>query len=430
LACRALWACRSALIVGAIMRAILINTGTELLLGDVQDAHLAFVAREIFPLGLRIEERRTVPDSDVIRRTLTELFPHCEILFVTGGLGPTTDDITREMVAESLGLELYQDPQLLAWLQQRLELGRIKWTSGIARQADVLAGARVLPNENGSASGFYLKANINPRIPSPHVFVLPGPPRELQPMFKKFAMPILKSIIEMPSQVERRSYSIAGMGESLVEKAIGEKVLAIPGIELGYCARPGEVEVRVIGDRKAIQAADAIIRGELGLSIFSDNDDAIEEIVVRLLKRRKQTLATAESCTGGLIANRITNVSGASEVFLAGYVTYANSAKSDVLNVDSKLIDKDGAVSEAVARAMAEGARTRATATHGLATTGIAGPTGGSDEKPVGTLYIALASGDLETVVGKFVFPTDRETFKQLAAQAALDLLRRRLLKE
>jgi nicotinamide-nucleotide amidase len=421
---------RSALIVQLVMRTILINTGTELLLGDVQDAHLAFIAREIFPFGLRIEERRTVPDSDVIRRTLIELFPHCEILFVTGGLGPTTDDITREMVAESLGLELRQDPQLLAWLQERLQVRGIKWTSGIARQADVLAGAYVLPNENGSASGFYLKANINPRIPSPHVFVLPGPPRELQPMFTKFAMPILKSIIEMPSQVERRSYSVAGMGESLVEKAIGEKVLAIPGIELGYCARPGEVEVRVIGDRKAIQAADVVIRGELGLSIFSDNDEALEEVVVRLLKQRKQTLATAESCTGGLIANQITNVSGVSEVFLAGYITYANSAKNDVLNVDSKLIEKNGAVSEAAASAMAEGARARAASTFGLATTGIAGPTGGSDEKPIGTVYIALASGDSETVVGKFLFPTDRETFKQLAAQAALDLLRRRLLKD
>jgi nicotinamide-nucleotide amidase len=249
-------------------------------------------------------------------------------------------------------------------------------------------------------------------------------------MFTKFAMPILKSIIEVPSQVERRSYSIAGMGESLVEKAIGEKVLTIPGIELGYCARPGEVEVRVIGDRKAIEAADVIIRGELGLSIFSDNGEALEEVVVRLLKQRKQTLAAAESCTGGLIANQITNVSGASEVFLAGYITYANSAKNDVLNVDSKLIEKNGAVSEAVSRAMGEGARTRAASTYGLATTGIAGPNGGSDEKPVGTVYIALASEDSETVARKFLFPTDRQTFKQLAAQAALDLLRRRLLKD
>jgi nicotinamide-nucleotide amidase len=412
------------------MRAILINTGTELLLGDVQDAHLAFIAREILPLGLRIEERRTVPDSDVIRRTLTELFPHCEILFVTGGLGPTTDDITREMVAESLGVKLHQDSQLLAWLQQRLRVRGIKWTSSIARQADVIAGARVLPNEYGSASGFYLKANINPSILSPHVFILPGPPRELQPMFTKFAMPILKSIIEVPLPVERRSYRIAGVGESLVEKAIGEKVLAIPGIELGYCARPWEVEVRIIGQPDAIQTADAIIRDELGVSIFSDNDETLEEVVVRLLKQRKHTLATAESCTGGLISNKITNVSGASEVFLAGYVTYSNAAKTDVLNVDSKLINREGAVSETVARAMAEGARTRATSNYGLATTGVAGPKGGSDEKPVGTVYIALASADSKTIARKFFFPTDRETFKQLATQAALDLLRRRLLKE
>ena len=412
------------------MRAILINTGTELLLGDVQDAHLAFIAREILPLGLRIDERRTLPDSDVIRRTLTELFSHCEILFVTGGLGPTTDDITREMVAESLGLELYQDPQLLAWLRERLQVRGIKWTAGIARQADVLPGARILPNENGSASGFYLKANINSRIPSPHVFVLPGPPRELQPMFKKFAMPILQSIVQVPFPVERRSYSIAGIGESLVEKAIGEKVLAIPGIELGYCARPGEVEVRIIGQPDAIQTADAIIRDELGVSIFSDSDEALEEVVVRLLKQRNETLAAAESCTGGLIANKITNVSGASEVFLAGYVTYANAAKSDVLGIDPKLIDKHGAVNEAIARAMADGARARAASKYGLATTGIAGPTGGLEDKPVGTVYIALASGDSETVARKFFFPTDRETFKQLAAQAALDLLRRRLVKK
>src|SRR5437763_2707468 len=321
------WDCAST--VRPSMRAIIINTGTELLLGDVQDAHLAFIAREILPLGLRIEERRTVPDTNVIRRTLTELFPRCEILFLTGGLGPTTDDITREMVAQSLGLELHQDAQLLAWLQQRLQLRGIKWSSGIARQADVLAGAQVLPNENGSAPGFYLKPNINARVPSPHVFVLPGPPRELQPMFTKFAMPILKSIIEVPLPIQRRSYNIAGVGESLVENAIGEKVLTIPGIELGYCARPGEVEVRIIGNPNAIRAADAIIRRELGVSIFSDNNEALETVVVTLLKERNETLATAESCTGGLIANQITNVSGASEIFLAGYVTYANSAKSD-----------------------------------------------------------------------------------------------------
>jgi nicotinamide-nucleotide amidase len=412
-----------------LMRTILVNTGTELLLGDIQDAHLAFIAREIFPLGLRIEERRTVPDSDAIRRMLTELFPGCEILFVTGGLGPTTDDITREMVAKSLGLELRQHPELLRSLQQRLRVRGIKWASGIARQADVPAGAQVLPNENGSAPGFYLKANINPRIPSPHVFVLPGPPRELQPMFRKFVMPILSSIIQSPVSL-RRSYSIAGIGESLVEEAIGEKVLAIPGVELGYCARPGEVEVRIIGQPDAIQVADAIIRGELGVSIFSAKGESLEEVVVKLLKQREQTLATAESCTGGSIANCITNVPGASEVFLAGYVTYANTSKTDILNVDPELIEKHGAVSTPVARAMAEGARIRVASTYAISTTGIAGPGGGSDEKPVGTVYMALASAESETIVRKFFFPTDRETFKQLATAAALDLLRRKILKE
>src|SRR5947209_12571889 len=237
------------------MRVALINTGTELLLGDVQDAHLAFIAREIFPLGVRIEERRTVPDTEAIRHTLTELFPGCEILFVTGGLGPTSDDITREMVAESLGLELRQDPELLSSIRRRLRIRGIKWAAGIARQSDVPASARILPNENGSAPGFYLKANINPRIPSPHVFVLPGPPRELQPMFRKYVMPILRSIVPN-SAIEQRVYKISGMGESNVEQAIGEKVLAIPGIELGYCARPGAVDVRIIGNPEAIQQAD------------------------------------------------------------------------------------------------------------------------------------------------------------------------------
>src|SRR6266566_1107705 len=348
------------------MRAGLINTGTELLLGDVQDAHLAFIAREVFPLGLRIEERRTVPDTDAIGRTLPELFPGYEMLFVTGGLGPTSDDITRETVADLLGLELRQHPELLESLRRRLRLRGIKWAAGIARQANVPAGAQVLPNENGSAPGFYLKANINPRISSPHVLVLPGPPRELQPMFRKYVMPILRSIVPN-SAIEQRVYKISGMGESNVEQAIGEKVLAISGIELGYCARPGEVDVRIIGNPEAIQQADAVIRSALALSIFSTADDTLEEVIFRLLTKRNQTLATAESCTGGLVANRITNVPDASSVFIAGYVCYANQAKIDMLDMDPKLIEEDGAVSESVSRVLAEHARVCAGSNYALA---------------------------------------------------------------
>ena len=409
------------------MRVALLNTGTELLLGDVQDAHLAFIAREILSLGLRIEERRTVGDTEAIRHTLAELFSGCEILFVTGGLGPTADDITREMVADLLGLELQNSPDLLSSLRQRLRVRGIKWTSGIARQADVPTGAEVLSNQNGSAPGLYLRANINVRIQSPHLFLLPGPPRELQPMFRAFVMPILRSIVPASALIERRLYKIADKGESLVEEAIGDRVLAVPGIELGYCARPGEVDVRIVGKAKAVEQADAIIRSTLGSSVFSAADETLEEVIVKLLVGRNQTLAVAESCTGGLLANRVTNVPGASEVFLAGYVSYANQAKINMLDVDSHLIEKYGAVSEQVALALAENARRCAGSDYALATTGIAGPGGGSPEKPVGTVYVALA-GSGETIVKKLFFPTDRETFKQIATQAALELLRRRLI--
>jgi nicotinamide-nucleotide amidase len=409
------------------MRVILLNTGTELLLGDVQDAHLAFIAREILPLGLRIEEQRTIGDTEAIRHTLAGIFPGCKILFVTGGLGPTSDDVTREMVADLLGLELQKSSELLASLRQRLQVRGIKWTSGIARQADVPAGAKVLPNQNGSAPGLYLRANINPHIHSPHLFLLPGPPRELQPMFQAFVIPILRLIVPASVLIERRLYRIADKGESLVEEVIGDRVLAVPGIELGYCARPGEVDVRIVGKANAIEQADAIIKSTLGRSVFSATDETLEEVVIKLLVQRNQTVAVAESCTGGLLANRITNVPGASAVFPAGYVCYANQAKIDMLDVDPQLIEKHGAVSEQVARALAEHARVCARSDYALATTGVAGPSGGSREKPVGTVYVALAESG-KTIAKKFFFPTDRETFKQIVTQAALELLRRRLI--
>src|ERR1041385_273418 len=170
------------------MRVGVLNTGTELLLGDVINAHLDFIAREIFALGLRVEEQRTVPDGEAIRHALADLFSHHEILFITGGLGPTSDDITREIVADLMGLQLRQDSQILESLKQRLTDRKIKWTASIARQADVPAGAQVLANDYGSAPGLYLKATVNPKISSPHLFVLPGPPRELQPMFHAAVM--------------------------------------------------------------------------------------------------------------------------------------------------------------------------------------------------------------------------------------------------
>jgi nicotinamide-nucleotide amidase len=409
------------------VRVALLTTGTELLLGDVPDAHLSFIAQQTLPLGLRISEQRTVPDGSAIGEALRELFPQTDILLVTGGLGPTTDDITREIVSTLLGLELTENAEVMNAIRERLKKRRIPFTKRIARQAQVPNGAVVLPNENGTAPGFYIERNISTSIDSPNLFILPGPPRELQPIFRQSVLPILRSIIPAPT-FERRLYRIANMGESLVERAIGEEVLAISGIELGYCARPGEVDLRVIGDRESVERADGIIMAALGPSIFSTTDESLEEVLVKQLTERGQTMALAESCTGGLLANRITNVPGASNVLVAAYVVYANEAKTDVLNVEAKLISQHGAASEPVARAMAEGARDRARATFALATTGIAGPGGGSAEKPVGTVFVALASANAETTVQQFFFPSDRETFKQLTAQAAFDMLRKQLV--
>ena len=247
-------------------------------------------------------------------------------------------------------------------------------------------------------------------------------------MFQSSVLPILREIIPQESASDRRTYRIAGMGESLVEEAVGERLLEITGIEVGYCARPGEVDLRVIGERSALDRAEAIITAGLSGVIFSADGESLEEVIVRLLTQGKQTLAVAESCTGGFLAHRITNVPGASVVFLAGYVTYANEAKERMLGIDPRLISAHGAVSEDVARAMAEGARQRANATFALATTGIAGPGGGTKEKPVGTVFVALAADGATTQVRSLRFPDERPTFKELTTQAALEMLRRSLL--
>jgi competence/damage-inducible protein CinA-like protein len=410
------------------MKTFVINTGTEILLGDVVNTHLAFMAREILPLGLRIDRQLTVPDGPAIREALLHAFGAADLIFVTGGLGPTSDDLTREITAEFLDLELKTNPIAAEAISRRLKTRGLKMNERIARQAFVPRGAVVLPNEHGTAPGLYLAPNINADIPSPHLFLLPGPPRELRPMFLASVLPLLRKQVSVRDEMECRIYRLAGTGESLVEEAIGEKLLALAGLEVGYCARPGEVDLRILGEPALLLQADTVIRQTFGRTIFSTNRDDLEQVLIRLLSDRKETVATAESCTGGLLAHRLTNVPGSSAAFLAGFVTYANRVKESTLGLAADLITRHGAVSKPVARAMAEGARERAGATHALATTGIAGPSGGSKRKPVGTVFVALASAEKEPLVRRFLFPNDRETFKQQTAQAAFDLLRQRLL--
>jgi nicotinamide-nucleotide amidase len=246
-------------------------------------------------------------------------------------------------------------------------------------------------------------------------------------MFRDFVVPILRQITVANEKLVMRSFRIANLGESIIERKIGAAVLAIPGIELGYCARPGEADVRVIGNAEAVSKAETIIRQKLGDAIFTVGDESLAAVVIRMLIERKQTIAVAESCTGGFLANEITNVAGASKVFVAGCVTYSNEEKIRSLGVSRRSIETFGAVSEQVATEMAEGVRTQTGASYGIATTGIAGPTGGSADKPVGTVFVALSAEDQPTRSEKFFFPGDRETFKQLVAQRAFDLLRKQL---
>ncbi len=402
-----------------------LNTGSELLLGQVLNTHLKFMAEAMFPLGLRVERQVTVPDGDAIREALLETFGRAEVVLITGGLGPTTDDITRDVVAEMLGLALVHDEEIMRAIAARFARREMRMSPRVELQALRPREATVLANEFGTAPGLYLPANCGGK-PSPHFFLLPGPPRELHPMFREKVLPILQRIAP-PSELGMRIYRIGGLGESMVEEHVGEELLGM-GIELGYCARPGEVDVRTIGAPDLLERAELIIRERLGDHIVSQDERSMEKVVVDLLIERGATVATAESCTGGHLADSLTNVSGASAVFMEGFVTYANEAKVRALGIDATLIAAHGAVSAEVATAMAEGARARAGVDFALATTGIAGPGGGTDTKPVGTVFIALAGKGIATEAKRFRFATDRETFKNLTTQTALDLLRRVLL--
>jgi len=429
------------------MRLEILTTGSELLLGSVLNTHVRLFAEALFPLGLRIARQTTVGDGEPIRTALAEICPRSDIVLVTGGLGPTTDDVTREAVADLFGLKMIHDPEVMAAIEARFARRGLTMSARNARQAERPPEATVLPNPFGTAPGLYLPpmptkavfsiqksvVRQNPPLDSehcplttPHLFILPGPPRELRPMVADAVIPMLRKIIPPQPEVVMRVLRVGGVGESLVEERVGERLLAL-GIELGYCARPGEVDVRLIGAPGTVARAEEIVRAEFPTELFSDDARELEAVVIQRLTALGETLATAESCTGGGLAQRLTNVPGASAVFREGFVPYANEAKTRTLGVAPELLAAHGAVSREVAQALAEGARRVAGVDHALATTGIAGPGGGSPEKPVGTVFIALATKNGPTLVQSHKFPTDRETFKQLTIQTALDLLRRAL---
>jgi len=401
----------------------LINTGTELLFGSVVNTHLAFLGQQLFSLGLRITRQTTVPDGYAIRDAILEAAQRCRLMLITGGLGPTTDDVTREIVAELTGRSLEYDETIFAKIRERFEKRGLRLTDPISRQAYVPKGAQVLPNDHGTAPGLYVPATER----LPHLILLPGPPRELRPMFERYVTPIVRTLAGT-TDLTAAVFRTVGLGESYAQELIGADLAAIEDLELGYCARVGELDLRLIGPMQSVLRGTEIVRARLSGHIVSEDGSELEAIIVRLLTERGATVAVAESCTGGLLANRFTNVPGASAVFLEGDVTYSNAAKTRTLGVPTELLDRVGAVSKEVALAMAEGARARAGATYALSTTGIAGPDGGTPEKPVGTVFVGLASADAPSQVERLFFPTDRATFKQMVTQSALDLLRAHLV--
>jgi nicotinamide-nucleotide amidase len=415
----------------------LITTGSELMLGRVLNSHQQWLCRQFADAGYSVQRQVAVPDTALaIQQTVTEALTRADWVITTGGLGPTSDDLTRELIARLLDRPLREDPGILAELTAFFAGRNRPMPPRTAVQALVPEGATVLPNPHGTAPGLFIPIAPNPFRADHHpswLVMLPGPPRELRPMFANHVLPRLKELCPLPISCACRTLRTVGLGESQVEQLIDEPLHALiqAGLELGYCARPGEVDVRLLARgpeaEQLIAEAEQCVRGLVGEHIFGEDDVELERVVVSLLQERKQTLAVAESCTGGLIAHRITNVPGASAVFLGGFVAYSNNAKLNLLGVQPATLDRHGAVSEATVREMAIGARLRLGADYALAITGIAGPGGGTAEKPVGTVFIALATAD-QTRILRPKNPFDRATFKFVTSQQALELLRRMLL--
>jgi nicotinamide-nucleotide amidase len=409
----------------AIVRVELINTGSELMLGFTVNTHLSYIARQLAGIGLRLNRQVTVADNHTeMRAAIEEALGRSDVLIITGGLGPTSDDFTRDVVAELLGRKLVRDEAVATHITERIRNRRIRLPESIYVQARVPVGAQVLPNRNGTAPGLAIDEG------GKLVLLLPGPPRELRPMFEEYVLPVLKKHFGAQPRFDCRTFKVVGLAESIVEEKVAPVLADLPDLELGYSAKMGEVEVRIISHLKATaDEAEKRIRTALTDNIYGSGEVRLEEVVVKMLTAAHRTIAVAESCTGGTIANRITNVSGSSEVFINGCVTYSNESKTRLLGVSEKSLAEHGAVSEEVAREMAEGVRTRSRADFGISTTGIAGPSGGTLDKPVGLVYIGFATSN-GTAVQRHVLTVDRETFKFFVAQYALDTVRRELLKK
>ena len=407
------------------------------MLGRVLNTHQQWLCRRLADQGYVVTRQVAVADTGPdIEQAVREALGRADLVITTGGLGPTSDDITRDLVAQLLGKKLHEDAAALANIERFFTARKRQMPESTKVQALVPDGALVLQNAHGTAPGLAMELAPNPFRAggkAAWLVMLPGPPRELRPMFTDQVVPLLRRVLPLEREFVCRTLRTTGIGESLVqERIVGPLApFVAQGLDVGYCAHVGQVDVRLAAHGASaaglVRESEAVVRALLTKEIFGEEDESLDAVIIRLLTERKQTLALAESCTGGGIANRLTNVPGASAVLLAGLVTYSNAAKQKFLGVRAETLAAHGAVSEPTAREMAEGARRETGADFALSVTGIAGPGGGSEAKPVGTVFIGLA-GPTGTPVLRQFNPYDRETFKQATANQALEMLRRLLL--
>jgi nicotinamide-nucleotide amidase len=414
------------------VNAEIIAIGSELLTPFRQDTNSLYLTEKLNQLGVEVVLKTIVGDS---RERLVSVAQHAlfrsDLVIFMGGLGPTEDDLTRESVAEALGLELHRDPEILEKLKQRFAARGYPMTPNNAQQADVITGAVVLPNRNGSAPGQWISGQYEGR--ERLIILLPGPPFELKAMFDEQCVERLRA--KLPAAyIATRVLKVAMLGESLVDSRVAPIYKRYPDVQTTILAGAGDVQFNLFTRADSMEAAQlrvdelaGEIEDELEDALYASKGESLEQIVGYYLQMRNATLAVAESCTGGLLADRITSVSGSSRYFLGGAIVYSNALKTKFADVPASLITKHGAVSREVAAALAEGIRKRCKATFGVGITGVAGPAGGTAEKPVGRVYHALAAEN-GTQVEERNFPGDRKRIRWFASQQALDMIRRKLM--
>jgi nicotinamide-nucleotide amidase len=419
------------------MLAETIAVGSEMLTPFRQDTNSLFITERLNEIGVKVAFKTTVGDRmEHLVSAVRTAAQRVDIVVIMGGLGPTQDDLTRQAVAEAMGIHIRRNADIVADLYKRFAARRMSMTENNAQQADVLEGAHVVPNANGTAPAQWLDTVFGGHRKI--LVLLPGPPLELKPIFEQECMPRLREALPQRF-IAMRTLKAAMIGESACDARIAPIYKHYPDIETTILASGGDIQLNLICEKPALEIAQARvdelagrIEEELDELIYSTQGETLEEIVLLYLGMKGATLAVAESCTGGLVAERITSIPGSSRAFVGGAVVYSNEMKHIFAGVDPALIAQHGAVSAAVAKAMAEGIRKKTGATTGLAVTGIAGPGGGTEEKPVGLVYIAVAHGkEIEAVEKNFAglsTQNTRERVRTLSAQAALDMVRRRLM--